>query len=191
MVKIRKGLMWLRQEQVFFAQGHRSQFDGQFLRSFGHPRALGAGMHLAGRAVPVGRIERRVLRMQRRARKYVQGGADQPDSLPHGGVALMHVLHQHPGILRAQPGDLLTPLPGSCLHLVEHVSYRCGSVQQVLADMALETRLWIVLQLAGIPPEDHGGTPQPLSQAERARVHRLPPLGWIVVACRGHQFDPV
>ena len=191
MVKIRKGLMWLRQEQVFFAQGHRSQFDGQFLRSFGHPRALGAGMHPAGRAMAVRGIERRVLRMQRRARKYIQCGADQPDCLTHGGVAPMHVLHRHPGILRAQPDDLLVPLPGNRLYLVEHVSYGGGSVQQILADMSLDTCLWMVLQLARIPPEDDGSIAQPLSQAERARVHRLPSLWWVVVACRGHQFDPV
>src|SRR2546427_865038 len=38
--------------------------SGQFLRPFGHPCALGAGMHPAGRAVPVGRIERRALRSE-------------------------------------------------------------------------------------------------------------------------------
>src|SRR5437867_12243639 len=111
-------------------------------------------MHEAGRAMAVRGIERRVLRMQRRARKHIQCGADQPDCLTHGGVAPMHVLHQHPRILRAQQDDLLVPLPSNRLYLVEHVSYGGDSDKQVLADMYMDTCLWMVLHLAGLPQED-------------------------------------
>src|SRR3989441_3459714 len=153
-VKIRKDSGCSQhQQQVLFEQRNGRQPDCEFLRPFGHPRALGAGMYPARRAVAVWRIQGRRLRVQRRLCEHIQRGACQTNGVPGRGMTLMNVFHWQPGIQRPQPGDLLVPPPRHRVHLAERIAHHGGGVEQVPSDASLHAGLRMVLEFAGITAE--------------------------------------